>query len=334
MSMFIFRDVWVLSFILLLPLLILSAKARRGAAHFIFPSEELVKEYAPTLKMRLVGSLTYMRAIALALIIMALARPQSVLEGTKTTSEGVDIVLTLDTSTSMLAEDFRIGSKRVNRFDALKEVVKEFVKKRKDDRIGMVAFAARAYTVCPLTTDYEWLYENLDRVRVGMIEDATAVGSAIASSLNRLRGSKTKSRVIILLTDGVNNAGTISPIVAAEAARSLKIKIYSIGIGTKGLVPYPFKDYYGRTVYQNILIEVDEDTLKKAAEITGGKYYRGQDTEGLRQIYEEINRLEKSTIEHSGYMEHTELFHYFLIPGLVVLGLEILLANTVFLKIP
>jgi Ca-activated chloride channel family protein len=198
----------------------------------------------------------------------------------------------------------------------------------------MVAFAARAYTVCPLATDYTWINENLDRVSVGMIEDATAIGSAIASSSNRLRGSKTKSKVIILLTDGVNNAGTISPLVAAEAARALGIKIYTIGIGTKGLVPYPFRDQYGRTIYQNIPIDIDEDVLKKVATITGGKYYHATDTETLRRIYDDINKLEKSAIEHYGYREYEELYYYFLIPAIAILLLEILLSNTVFMKVP
>ncbi|MDD5496301.1 MAG: VWA domain-containing protein, partial [Candidatus Omnitrophica bacterium] len=274
------------------------------------------------------------RASAIALMLVALARPMSVLEGSKMTSEGVDIVLAIDTSTSMLGEDFRLGTRRINRFDVVREVVKEFINKRRDDRIAMVAFAARAYTVCPLTTDYPWLYENLDRVRVGMIEDATAIGSAIASSVNRLRTSKTKSKVIIVLTDGINNAGTMSPIVAAEAAKALKIKIYTIGVGTRGLVPYPLKDVYGRTVYRDISIPIDEDSLKRIADITGGKYFRATDTEGLRKIYDEINRLEKSNIEHFGYREFSELFYYFLLPALIILALEIVLANTVFLRVP
>lgn len=334
MSLFVFKEPWVLVFILLMPLLVFFAKRKRTGANFLFSSEELVKELKPTMRLRLSGFVIFLRAIAITLLLLALARPQSILEGTKTVSEGVDIVLTLDTSTSMLGEDFKVGAKRINRFDVVRDVVKEFIKKRADDRIAIVAFAARAYTVCPLSTDYSWLYENLDRVRVGMIEDATAIGSAIASSLNRLRTSKTKSRVIILLTDGINNSGTISPLVAAEAAKALKIKIYTIGVGTKGLVPYPLKDIYGRTVYQNISIDVDEESLKKIADITGGKYYRATDTETLKKIYDEINSLEKSNIEHYGYRDTSELFHYFLIPGLIVLLLEIFLANTLFLKVP
>jgi Ca-activated chloride channel family protein len=333
--MLIFKDPVVLLAIFLLPLLVLFVLMRRNDSSFVFSSRELLEGIRPTLRQRLNRIPIFLRAIAVGLVLLALARPQSVLEGTKTVSEGVDIVLAIDTSTSMLAEDFRMGASRINRFEVVKEVVKDFIPKRKDDRIGMVAFAGRAYTVCPLSTDYAWLTENLDRVKVGMItEDATAVGSALASSCNRLRTSKTKSRIIILLTDGVNNAGTVSPIVASEAAKALKIKIYTIGVGTKGLVPYPFKDVYGRTIYQNIPIEMDEEMLKKIADTTGGKYYLASDTETLRKIYDDINRLEKTNIEHFGYREYSELFYYFLIPALIFLGLEVLLAGTIFLKVP
>ncbi len=332
--MFIFKDPWVLLCLLILPLAAFLARIRKTESSFIFSSEELLKDIKPTFRQRLRRLPLLLRTIVLGLAIIALARPQSMLEGTKTTSEGVDIVLALDTSTSMLAEDFRIGPRRVNRFEIVRQVVKEFIQKRKDDRIGMVAFAARAYTVCPLATDYAWINENLDRVSVGMIEDATAIGSAIASSSNRLRASKTKSKVIILLTDGVSNAGTISPLVAAEAARALGIKIYAIGIGTKGLVPYPFRDAYGRTVYQNIPIDMDETMLKKIATLTGGKYYHATDTETLRKIYDDINKLEKSVIEHLGYREYSELFLLFLIPAIIILILEILLSNTILMKVP
>jgi Ca-activated chloride channel family protein len=332
--MFLFKDPVMFWLLLLLPIVLVVDRSRRSGSSFVFSSEDLVKDLKPTARVRLGKSLIILRITAIALMIIALARPQAILDGSKTVSEGVDIVLDIDTSTSMLAEDFMLGPRRINRFDLVREVVKDFIRKRKDDRIGMVAFAARAYTVCPLTTDYAWLNENLDRVRVGMIEDATAVGSAIASSINRLKNSKTKSKIIILLTDGVNNAGNISPLVAAEAAKALKVKIYTIAVGTKGLSPYPMKDYYGRTVYRNIPIEIDEESLRKIAEITGGKYYLATDTEKLRNIYDEINRLERSNIEHFGYREYNELFYYFLIPGMMLLIIGIFLSNTVFLKVP
>ena len=331
--MFIFKDPIAFLLLLLIPPFLYLARKRRSSG-LTFSSQDLIADLKPTLKIILARKVVFLRVAALILLISALARPQSVIEDVKTVSEGVDIVLTLDTSTSMLAEDFKAGKGRVNRYEVVREVVKEFIKKRKSDRIGMVAFAARAYTVCPLTTDYSWLNENLDRVRVGMIEDATAIGSAIASSLNRLRTSATKSKVIILLTDGVNNAGTIAPLVAAEAARALKVKIYAIGVGTRGLVPYPFRDISGRTVYKNIPIEIDEEVLKKVADTTGGKYYLAQDTETLMKVYDEINRLEKSNIEQRGYREYKELFGYYLIPGLIIFALEIILVNTVFTKVP
>ncbi|MDD3905197.1 MAG: VWA domain-containing protein [Candidatus Omnitrophica bacterium] len=332
--MFIFRYPSVLFLIILVPVLLVFLLRRRGEPAFSFPARELVEGIKPTLRARMSKSPAFLRAAALFFIILAFARPQSVLEGTKTVSEGVDIVLALDTSTSMLAEDFTLKGRRVNRFDVVRDVVKEFIQKRKDDRIGMVAFAARAYTVCPLTTDYGWLNENLDRVTVGMIEDGTAVGSALASSCNRLRTSKTKSKIIILLTDGVNNAGTISPVMAAEAAKALGIKVYTICVGRKGLSPYPFHDAYGRKVYQNIPIEIDEEVLKRIAGITGGKYYLASDAETLRKIYDDINKLEKSVIEHFGYKEYSELFYIFLIPAVILLLLEVLLANTIFMRVP
>ena len=265
---------------------------------------------------------------------MALARPQSPIADLKIQTEGIDIVLSIDCSTSMLAEDFKLAGRRQNRLEVVKQVVKDFIKGRQNDRIGIVAFAARAYTACPLTLDYGWLLENLERIKIGLIEDGTAIGSGIASSLNRLNDIRAKSKVIILLTDGRNNTGKISPGVATEAARALKVKIYTIGAGTKGMAPYPVKDFFGNTVYQPAQIDIDEDTLRKIAQDSGGKYFRATDTESLREIYKEIDRLEKTIIEEKGYSEYEELFPYFLIPGLAILFLEIILTNTVFRKIP
>ena len=332
--MFVFRYPLMLLLILFAPFFVLILLKKKSDPTFAFPSRELVEGLKPTMRSQLSKLPIFLRATAIVLLILAFARPQSILEGTKTISEGVDMVLALDTSTSMLAEDFMVRGSRINRFDLVRDVVKEFIAKRKDDRIGMVAFAIRAYTVSPLTTDYSWLDENLDRVSVGMIEDGTAIGSAIASSCNRLQTSKTKSKIIILLTDGANNAGMISPIMAANAAKALGVKIYTICVGRHGLSPYPFRDVYGRKFYQNIPIEIDEEVLQRIATITGGKYYLASDSETLRKIYDDINKLEKSTIEHFGYKEYSELFYYFLIPGLILLLLEILLANTVFMKVP
>jgi Ca-activated chloride channel family protein len=268
------------------------------------------------------------------LIIFALARPQSPLEESKIQTKGIDIVLALDVSTSMLAEDFTLGGKRQNRLAVVKDVVKDFIKGRQNDRIGMVAFAARAYTVCPLTLDYGWLFENLERVKIGMVEDGTAIGSGLSSALNRLQDTRAKSKVIILLTEGRNNAGKISPLTAAEAAKALKVKVYTIGAGTRGLAPYPVKDFFGNKIYQPIKIDLDEETLTRIALKTEAKYFRATDTKSLREIYKEIDKLEKTPIEEKGYLEYKELFSTFLISGLGLLFLEIILNNTILRKIP
>lgn len=322
---------------ILLPIVIFTvifANKKKNASGIRFSSGALLAGLKSSLKLSLSENLFYLRLAALLLIVLALARPQSPIADSKIESEGIDIVLAIDASTSMLAEDFKIGGKRKNRLAVVKDVVKEFIEARADDRMGIVAFAARAYTVSPLTLDHNWLVENLDRVNTGLIEDGTAIGSGIASSLNRLRDTEAKSKIIILLTDGRNNAGKISPQTAAEAAGALKVKIYTIGAGSRGLVPYPVKDFFGRTVYQNIEIDLDEEALNKIASITEAKYFRATDTESLRNIYKEIDKMEKSKFEEKGYSEYKELFVYFLIAGLILLFLEIILGNTVLRKIP
>ena len=324
--------------LILIPLVIwlfLYRQKKQGlSAAFKFSSGELVEKLKGSFKLKLSQNLFYLKLLAVLLLILALSRPQIPVVDSKIQSEGVDIVLALDCSTSMLAEDFQLGGQRQNRLEVVKSVVKDFISGRKNDRIAIVAFASRAYTVCPLTLDYGWLLNNLQRVKTGLIEDGTAIGSGIATSLNRLKDSKAKSKVVVLLTDGRNNTGKISPLTAAEAARALKIKVYTIGAGSKGPVPYPVKDFFGNTVYQPIEIDIDEDTLIKIAQMTGAKYFRATDTESLRKIYKEIDSLEKTAIEEKGYLEYQELFTAFLILGLAVLFLEIILAQTILRKIP
>ncbi len=330
----IFQDPWVLTLLIFVVLLPYYTKRRSRSPSFRFSSGELVKDCKPTLKLKFSQNLVFLRCIAITFMILALARPQSLIEESKIESEGIDIVLAIDCSTSMLAEDFKLGGQRQNRLEVVKDVVKDFIKGRTNDRIGIVAFASWAYTICPLTLDYGWLLQNLDRIEMGMIEDGTAIGSGISSSLNRLKDTKAKGKVVILLTDGRNNAGDISPLTAAEAAMALKIKVYTIGAGTKGLAPYPMKDFFGNIVYRPIKIEIDEDTLMKIASKTEARYFRATDTKSLRKIYEEIDRLEKTPIEESGFVQYNELFWIFLIPGLVVLSIEIILSNTILRKIP
>ncbi|MFH1504134.1 MAG: VWA domain-containing protein [Candidatus Omnitrophota bacterium] len=330
----IFRNPLIL---LLLPVVVFALIYSRGrgkGASLRFSSQEFLNIFKSSLKVKLSRNLIFFRAAAAVLILLALSRPQSPIEESKIQTEGVDIVLAVDASGSMLAEDFKLKNKRANRLEAVKEVVKDFIKMRKNDRIGLVAFAGRAYTVCPLTLDYGWLFKNLERVEIGMMEDGTAIGLGIASSLNRLKNTKAKGKVIILLTDGVNNAGQISPKISAEAAQALGIKVYTIGVGTKGLAPYPMRNPFGNVVYRQVETEIDEDTLKEIALKTEAKYYRATDTESLKKIYQEIDKLEKTSVEEKGYSDYKELFPIFLIPAVFLLFLEIILSNTILRKLP
>lgn len=329
-----FRNPWILTFLLLLIPFVIYTKKKVKSAGFRFSSEKLLHGLGSSFKLKLAQNLILLRAAAIFFVIIALARPQSPIEESKIQTEGIDIVLAVDCSTSMLAEDFKLNGKRQNRLEAVKDVVKNFIEGRQNDRIALIAFAGKAYAVCPLTLDYSWLLQNLKRVETGMIEDGTAIGSGLASSLNRLKDTEAKSKIVILLTDGRNNAGKISPLTASEAAKALKIKVYTIGAGTKGLAPYPMKDFYGNTVYRNVKIDIDEDTLRKIAEETKAKYFRATDTKSLRSIYKEIDKLEKTPMEEKGYLEYNELFLKFLILGMILLFLEIVLGNTILRKTP
>ncbi|MFH1593316.1 MAG: VWA domain-containing protein [Candidatus Omnitrophota bacterium] len=330
----IFSNIWVLLFFPVIALLLYIEKRRERPSGLRFSSGELVKGYAATLKIKIANNLIYLRMIVLFFLLLALARPQAVSEETRVYAEGIDIVLAIDASGSMLAEDFKINGMRQNRLEVVKRVVEDFIRARKSDRIGMIAFAARAYTVCPLTLDYDWLIRNLERVNIGSIEDGTAVGSAISSSLSRLESTEAKSKIVILLTDGINNAGKMSPLTAAEAAKAMGIKVYTIGAGNKGMAPYPMRTPWGEVVYENVKIEIDEDTLRKIADKTGGKYFRATDTESLKDIYKEIDALEKTAVEETGFKRYEELFGIFLVPGLALLLLEVLLSNTILRRLP
>ncbi len=330
----IFRSPWVL---LLIPVIIglyWWRVRRQSPPSFHFSSTSLVEKMAPTWKTGFLFVGPLLRMIALIAFVIALAGPQAILEESKVTTEGIDIVLAVDCSGSMAAEDFTINGQRTNRLDVVKNTVEEFIAGRHSDKIGFIAFSAKAYTVCPLTTDYNWLNTNLARVRLGMMKDGTAIGSGIATSVARLKNSKAKSMVIILLTDGINNAGSVDPLSGARLAQALGIKIYTIGAGTKGVAPFPAQDFFGRTFYQNVQIDIDENTLKEIARITNGQYFRATDTDSLKKIYKEIDGLEKTKIEETGYKEYKELFIYFLAAALVFLLAEVVLVNSLFLKIP
>lgn len=280
------------------------------------------------------GLLAFFGLLAFALLIVAFARPRHGKGSSEIEASGIDIVLTLDVSGSMEAMDFELDGKPVNRLEVVKNVVAKFVGQRPNDKLGMVAFAGRPYLVSPLTMDHEFLAKRLSSVKMGQVEDGTAIGSAIASSVSHLRDSTAKSRIIILLTDGVNNAGAVNPLTAAEAAKALGIKIYTIGAGIRGEAPMPVQDAFGNTHFQNAKVEIDEDMMREVATATGGQYFRATDTDSLEKIYESINQLEKTTRKLKKYQQYDELYLWFLVPGLGLLLLELVLAQTRFRRLP
>jgi len=325
---------WFLALLALLPLVLPRWRRADRQAAVRFPTLAVLRAVAPAGAARRRVVLGLLRAAAFALLVIALARPQMGAAETKLHREGVDVVLAVDVSGSMLAEDFTLGKERASRVDVVKSVVKEFVAARPEDRIGLVLFAARAYTQCPLTLDHGWLLQNLDRAKVGMIEDGTAVGSAIASATNRLRASTAKGKFVVLLTDGQSNAGRVTPETAAEAAATLGIKVYTVGAGTRGMVPYPAQDMFGNKVYRPMQVDIDEDTLKRVAQKTGARYFRATDTQSLRDIYAEIDRAEKTPFEAPQFLDYRELYPWLAWPALVLLLMEVGLSETLLRKLP
>lgn len=270
-----------------------------------------------------------LRTTALALLVVALARPQDVERLSHTNTEGIDIMLSIDVSGSMLARDFK-----PDRITAAKEVAGQFVADRYGDRIGLVVFAGEAFTQSPLTTDQSTLQTLLARIRSGLIEDGTAIGNGLATAINRLRESDAKSKVIILLTDGVNNRGEIAPLTAAEIARAQGIRVYTIGVGTRGTAPYPTVNMFGELTFTPQKVEIDEKVLRQIASQTGGEYFRATDKTKLKEIYDEINQLEKSKVEVSERIAYHELFLVWLLWALALLAAEFLLRTLVLKRIP
>lgn len=329
-----FAHPYYLLLLLLLPLLAwLKGKYGQQAA-FLYSSVHLVKEVSRARRATTGRLLLAMRWLALALVIVGLARPQFTESETSVKASGIDIVVALDLSGSMEAEDFTLGRERVNRLAIAKHVLRQFIEKRPGDRIGIVAFAGRAYIASPSTLDHVFLLQNLDRLNLHTIEDGTAIGAGLMAALNRLRDVDAKSKIVILMTDGQNNVGKIPPATAAEAAQALKVKVYTIGVGTRGMAPVPRLDMFGRKVYVQAPVDIDEDTLKDIAKKTGGNYYRADSTDTLRQIYDEIDQLEKTEVEVKKYVRIEELFPWAVVPGLFLLLLEILLAHTAWRRLP
>lgn len=281
-----------------------------------------------SIKQYLFHSLFGLRMLAFALLVVVMARPQSSTSRKDVSIEGIDIVMAMDISGSMLAQDFK-----PNRLEAAKEVASDFIEKRPNDRIGLVIFSGETFTQCPLTTDHAVLRNLFKDVKSGMIEDGTALGDGLATAVNRLRKSDAISKVIILLTDGVNNMGSIDPISAAEIAKLYGIRIYTIGVGSRGLAPYPVQTPFG-VQYQNVEVKIDENLLKKVANMTDGLYFRATDKKSLENIYNEIDKLEKSKIDVTEFSKKHEEFLPFAILALLLLIAEVLLRNTVFKTVP
>lgn len=322
---------WLLA---LLPLLLLW-RGRRGPLPAIeYPSLALVREVARRTRSRLGSVSAGLPLLALALLIVAVARPQQGESNSTVHASGVDIMLLLDVSGSMQSLDFRLENVPASRVDVVKSVVRRFIVARPNDRIGLTIFAGLPYLISPVTLDHAWLLDNLDRVHIGDIEDGTAIGSALASGLNRLRNQTAKSKIVILMTDGQNNSGQITPITAAEAAKALGVKVYTIGIGVRGEAPFPVTDAFGRRRIVMEKVDVDEDTLRRIAATTGARFYRATDTDSLNRIYDEIDKLEKTSFTVHSYERWQELFDWPALAALAVLGLSLFTQFTLRRRIP
>jgi Ca-activated chloride channel family protein len=310
---------WLLT---LLPLLLILKGNRGKAPSLIFSTTSVARIMALGRKTSPGRLAMVLKLIAIGLVIIALARPQQGNTTTEINASGIDILLAVDVSGSMEAMDFRLGGRTVNRLAVVKNVVGSFIEARPNDRIGLVAFAGKPYLISPLTLDHDWLQKRLESLSIGMIEDGTAIGSAIGTSVNRLRDQDAKSRIIILLTDGINNGGRIPPLIAAEAAEALKIKVYTIGAGTRGEATYPVVRF-GRRQLVRAKVDIDEDTLRGVAEKTGARYFRATDTQSLEKIYSEINTMETTTRTIKKFENYRELFPLVLLAIFAFLSIEL-----------
>jgi len=332
--MFRFEAPYTLALLVSIPLIIFYRRLKAPRPVMGMPSVSKVRQVSPSVFLKIRWLIPLMKYTALSLLIVALARPQWGTQQINVLTEGINIVLAVDLSESMAALDFKLKGKTVNRLEAVKEVARNFINNREGDRIGLVVFGDLAYTQLPLTRDYSTIATVLDRLEIGAAGKSTAIGDAIGISLKRLEDINSQSNIIILLTDGQSNAGQLSPEAATEIAVGKNVKIYTIGVGTRGKAPYlirhpVFGDQY---VYQRV--DIDEDTLKRIAEKTGGQYFRAENFEGLRDIYHTIDQLEKTKVKIKTYAEYREYYSYLLIPAFILFGLCIVLTNTRFLSVP
>jgi Ca-activated chloride channel family protein len=332
-----FAHPYFLLLLLLLPLLAW-LKGRRGLPPaFLYSSVRLVEGLTRLRRSRAGALLAALRWLVLMLFIVALAQPRLAKSTTEVKASGIDIMVALDMSGSMISEDFVLDGQRVNRFNMARSVLKGFIDQRPDDRIGLVVFASQAFIATPLTLDHDFLRENLDRLNIGTINpNQTAIGDALSTALNQLRAVKSRSKIVILMTDGQNNAGNVDPLTAAQAAQALGVKVYTIGVGKQGMAPMPVgrNPFTGEQVYQNEPVDIDEGTLQRIAQMTGGQYYRADNAKRFQQIYAEINKLEKTEEVINKFTQYRELFPWVVACGLVLLLTELVLGQTVFRKLP
>ena len=325
-----FADPWAFWLLLLLPVLVVLHIFFHGRKQNQLRHSSLsgLNGYVPTLRQRLGFLPIACRLLAVAAAVVALARPQSSSGGQNVTTEGIDMVMALDISTSMLAEDLK-----PNRIEAAKKVAQQFIDNRANDRIGLVVFSGESFTQCPITSDHAVIRNLMGSIESGMLADGTAIGDGLATAVNRIKGSRSKSKVIILLTDGVNNIGSVDPLTAGDIAKAFNVRVYTIGVGTQGLAPYPFKTPFG-VQYQNVPVDIDEGVLKQIADETGGKYFRATNTSRLKDVYAEIDKMEKTKISVTEFRNKTEEFYPLALLALILLFLEALLKYTVFKSLP
>ena len=321
---------YVLYGLILLPLLAVWywRRNKKSTPDITYSSLRVFSGLQPTIRERLRHAPFMFRLLALGFLLVALARPQTYSTGENVYTEGIDIAMVLDISGSMLAEDFK-----PNRLEAAKDVINNFIKGRVSDKIGLVVFARDSFTQCPLTIDYSVLRNLLKDIKSGMVTDGTAIGNAIANGVNRLKDSDAKSKVMILITDGVNNAGEVDPLTAAQIAETFGIRIYTIGVGTRGEAPYPFNTPFG-TRYQMVPVEIDENLLQQVSAMTGARYFRATNNEKLKEIYDEIDNLERSRVEVLSYKNTQELFYSWVGVGLFLLLFELGLVRTYLRRLP
>jgi Ca-activated chloride channel family protein len=338
-----FAQPWFLLLLLAIPLLAWFRGKSGPAAALTFSSTTALQAIGKSSAARAGKFLRALMLLSVAFFAIAMARPQLGKSLTQVEASGIDIILALDVSASMLTKDFKVGGESATRIDAIREVTRKFIEGRPNDRIGIIAFAGRPYVVSPMTLDHDWLLKNLERVKIGLVEDGTAIGSGMAAAANRLNDKRSKSHVIVLLTDGENNTGKIPPNTAAEAVKALKIHFYAIGAGINGIAPTPvfnaqtgkpITDMFGNILYQNQQVHFNEKGLKEVARIADGQFYRATDTQSLEQIFKDIDKFEKTTVSVKKYQQYRDLFPACIGAGLSLLVVQVLLSQTVWKKLP